>query len=118
VDGLRGGAWQNIPYAVSKGGVITLTTHMAVQHGRDNIRVNCIAPGMIYSTMVLDRVTPELREARRRAAPLGTEGTAWDVAWAALFLASDEARWITGVVLPVDAGLMAATPIVMATHNY
>jgi NAD(P)-dependent dehydrogenase (short-subunit alcohol dehydrogenase family) len=83
---------------------------MAVHHGRDNIRVNCIAPGMIYSAMVKDRVTPELREQRRQAAPLGLEGTAWDIASAALFLASDEARWITGVTLPVDGGLLAATP--------
>jgi NAD(P)-dependent dehydrogenase (short-subunit alcohol dehydrogenase family) len=112
VDALRGGTWYNIPYAASKGGVITLTKHMAVHHGRDNVRVNCIAPGMIYSSMVSDRVTPELRELRRRAAPLGVEGTAWDVAWAAVFLASDEARWITGVTLPVDAGLLAASPIV------
>ena len=53
---------------------------------------------------------------RRRAAPLGTEGTAWDVAWAALFLASDEARWISGIVLPVDAGLIATTPLSMLPH--
>jgi NAD(P)-dependent dehydrogenase (short-subunit alcohol dehydrogenase family) len=113
VDGIRAGVWFNIPYAASKGGVITLTTHMAVQHSRDNIRVNCIAPGMIYSAMVQDRMTPELREQRRQAAPLGVEGTAWDIAWAALFLASDEARWITGVTLPVDGGLLAATPSMM-----
>ena len=111
VDALRGGTWYNIPYAASKGGVITLTKHMAVHHGRDNIRVNCIAPGMIYSSMISDRVTPELRELRRQAAPLGVEGTAWDIAWAAVFLASDESRWITGVTLPVDAGLSAASPI-------
>ena len=116
VDALRAGTWYNIAYAVSKGGVITLTTHMAVQHGRDNIRVNCIAPGMIYSSMVQDRVTPELRERRRQAAPLGTEGTPWDIAWAAVFLASDEARWITGVTLPVDGGLLAATPIMMLSR--
>jgi NAD(P)-dependent dehydrogenase (short-subunit alcohol dehydrogenase family) len=118
VDGLRAGVWHNLPYAVSKGGVVTLTTHMAVHHGRENIRVNCIAPGMIYSAMVSDRVTPELRERRRESAPLGTEGTAWDVAWAAVFLASDEARWITGVTLPVDAGLMAAAPAAMLPHEH
>jgi NAD(P)-dependent dehydrogenase (short-subunit alcohol dehydrogenase family) len=52
-----------------------------------------------------------MRELRRKAGPLGTEGNAWDVAWAALFLASDESRWISGVVLPIDAGLLAATPL-------
>ena len=53
---------------------------------------------------------------RRRAGPLGIEGTAWDVANAALFLASDEARWVSGVTLPVDAGLLAATPLAMYPH--
>ena len=47
------------------------------------------------------------------AGPLGIDGTAWDVAWATVFLASDEARWISGVTLPVDAGLLAATPLAM-----
>ena len=56
----------------------------------------------------LDEHTQTLR---RKAGPLGTEGNAWDVAWAAVFLASDEARWISGVVLPIDAGLLAATPL-------
>ena len=63
--------------------------------------------------MVAPRMDAALRECRREAAPLGTEGTAWDVAWAAVFLASDEARWITGVALPVDAGLLVMSP---ATH--
>ncbi|MEZ4870252.1 MAG: SDR family NAD(P)-dependent oxidoreductase [Caldilineaceae bacterium] len=110
VDGIRPGLWNNAPYAVSKSGVIALTRNMALHHGRDQVRVNCIAPGMIYSSMVAGRAEGKLRDLRRKAAPLGTEGNAWDVAWAALFLASDEARWITGVVLPVDAGLMAMAP--------
>ena len=55
----------------------------------------------------------ETRENRRKAGPLGVEGNAWDIAYAALFLASDEARWVSGVVLPVDAGLLAATPLAM-----
>ena len=110
VDGIRPGLWNNAPYAVSKSGVIALTHNMALHHGRDNIRVNCIAPGMIYSSMVAGRAEGELRVLRRKAAPLGTEGNGWDIALAALFLASDEARWITGVVLPVDAGLMTMAP--------
>ena len=116
VDGLRAGAWPNLPYAVSKGGVVTLTTHMAVQHGRDNIRVNCIAPGLIFGAMISDRLTDELRTLRREANPLGLEGTGWDIAQAALFLASDESRWITGVTLPVDGGLLAATPLAAVMH--
>jgi NAD(P)-dependent dehydrogenase (short-subunit alcohol dehydrogenase family) len=117
IAGLRAGSGgASIPYAVSKGGVIALTTQMAAHHGRDNIRVNCIAPGHIYTPMVAAGMTEEMRDLRRRAGPLGTEGTAWDIAWAAVFLASDEARWITGVVLPVDAGLLATTPLAMLRH--
>jgi NAD(P)-dependent dehydrogenase (short-subunit alcohol dehydrogenase family) len=117
IAGLRAGSGgASLPYAVSKGGVIALTTQMAVHHGRDRIRVNSIAPGHIYTPMVAAGMTEEMRDLRRRAGPLGTEGTAWDVAWAAVFLASDEARWITGVVLPVDAGLLATTPLAMLRH--
>jgi NAD(P)-dependent dehydrogenase (short-subunit alcohol dehydrogenase family) len=117
IAGLRAGSGgASIPYAVSKGGVIALTTQMAVHHGRDHIRVNCIAPGHIYTPMVASGMTEEVRDLRRRAGPLGTEGTAWDIAWAAVFLVSDEARWITGVVLPVDAGLLATTPLAMLRH--
>jgi NAD(P)-dependent dehydrogenase (short-subunit alcohol dehydrogenase family) len=116
IAGLRSGSrGHNIAYSASKGGVIALTTAMAVDHGRDNIRVNAIAPGHIYTPMVSE-MTHETRDLRRRAAPLGTEGTAWDIAWAALFLASDEARWISGVVLPVDAGVLATTPLAMLHH--
>ena len=113
IDVQTGGSGASTAYAASKGGVISLTTSMAVQHGRENVRVNCIAPGHIYTPMVAGRMTEEVRDLRRRAGPLGTEGTAWDVAWAALFLASDESRWITGVVLPVDAGVLGTTPLSM-----
>ncbi len=117
IDALRSGTMAAIvPYTASKGGIIALTTAMAVQHGRDNIRVNCIAPGFLYTPMVAPLLTEETRELRRRAAPLGTEGTAWDIAWAAVFLASEEARWITGIVLPVDAGLLATTPLSMLSY--
>ena len=114
IVGLRAGQFGGaIPYAVSKGGVIALTTAMAVDHGSDGVRVNCIAPGHAYTPMVEKRVDARGRDLRRRAAPLQTEGTAWDIAYAALFFASDEARWITGVTLPVDAGLFATTPLAM-----
>ena len=116
IAGLRAGSGgASISYSASKGGVVALTTSMAVYHGRENIRVNCIAPGHIYTPMV-SAMTDETRDLRRRAGPLGTEGTAWDIAWAAVFLASDEARWVSGVVLPVDAGLLATTPLAMLEH--
>ena len=113
IDGIRAGSSKNIPYAAAKGGAIGITPSMAVHHGRDGIRVNCIAPGHLYTTMVSDKLSDEMRSLRRKAGPLGVEGTAWDVAWAAVFLASDEARWISGVVLPVDAGTLSATPLAM-----
>ena len=109
------GGGADISYSASKGGVIALSSAIAVRHGRSNIRVNCIAPGHIYTPMV-SSMSDERRDLRRRAGPLGTEGTAWDVAWAAVFLASDEARWISGVVLPVDAGVLAAIPVSMLEH--
>lgn len=116
IAGLRAGSGgPSMSYSASKGGVVALTTSMAVHHGRENIRVNCIAPGHIYTPMV-SAMSEETRDLRRRAGPLGTEGTAWDIAWAAVFLASDEARWISGVVLPVDAGLLATTPLSMLEH--
>jgi NAD(P)-dependent dehydrogenase (short-subunit alcohol dehydrogenase family) len=114
IVGLRAGSGRpSHPYVASKGGIIGLSNSMAVHYGRNNIRVNCIAPGHIHSPMVARHTSEEMLDLRRRAGPLGTEGTAWDVAWAALFLASDEARWISGVTLPVDAGLLAATPLAM-----
>ena len=115
IDGLRAGASLNVPYSVAKGGLITLTKAMAVHHGRDNIRVNCIAPGHLHAPFVAS-MTEEQLELRRKAGPLGTVGDAWDVAWAAVFLASDEARWISGVILPIDAGLLAATPLAVIEH--
>ncbi len=106
VAGLR--AIGDAAYTTSKAAVIGLTMTMAADHGRDGVRVNCIAPGLVYTPMVAHRLDEELRENRRKASALGTEGTAWDVAWAAVFLASDEARWITGAVLPVEAGAIIA----------
>ena len=84
-----------------------MTRAMASHHGIEGIRVNCVAPGMVYTPMVADRMTPEMREVRRKRSLLQTEGSGWDVGYAIAFLASDEARWITGVVLPVDAGASA-----------
>ena len=94
------------PYSASKGAVIALTRAMAIDHAHQGIRVNCVAPGPVYTPMVYGAgMSEELRERRRRASPLGIEGTGWDVGHAVLFLVSDEARYITGVVLPVDGGV-------------
>ncbi len=107
------------PYSTSKGAVIALSQAMAVDHAPDGIRVNCIAPGPVYTPMVAEPrlgegraegMSAEVREMRRRASLLQIEGTGWDVGYAALFLASDEARYITGVVLPVDGGVLLKGP--------
>ena len=111
IDALRAGSSRNLPYAAAKGGMISATKVMAVHHGRDKVRVNCIAPGHLYASFPAPYLSEAERERRRLIGPLGTEGSAWDVAWATVFLASDESKWISGVIIPIDAGLLAATPL-------
>lgn len=95
-------------YAAAKAGVIGFVTSVAVQLGPQGIRVNGIAPGQVWTPMV-ERLGAEARERRKRASPLGTEGSGWDVGWGAVYLASDEARWVTGHMLVIDAGLTKTT---------
>ena len=97
-------------YSTSKGAVIALTRAMAVDHAAQGVRVNCIAPGPVYTPMAAaDNMTPERRALRAKTSPLGVEGNAWDIAWAAVYLASHESRWVTGIVLPVDGGLTSVS---------
>lgn len=103
VRGFRRSGSGFAPYAAAKAGVLGLTRSIAADFARDGIRANCLLVGMTH-TPRMEKFGEAHREARRLAVPLQTEGTAWDAAWAALFLASDEARWITGVCLPVDGG--------------
>lgn len=116
--GVRGSAGDQtegqgqIAYRVSKTGVNSLTESLAMSQAPYNIRVNAILPGLmetpnaVESVMASSGMTREvLNQLRDDQVPLGgKQGTAWDVANAALFLASDEARFITGVLLPVDGG--------------
>jgi NAD(P)-dependent dehydrogenase (short-subunit alcohol dehydrogenase family) len=98
-------------YSVSKGAVIALTRAMAVDHGREGIRVNCVAPGPVYTPMVYAGGMSEAARARRRqASALGIEGTGWDIGHAVRFLLSDRARYITGHVLVVDGGTTLTAP--------
>ena len=98
-------------YSVSKAAVATLTQALAVDHGADGIRANCIMPGPVYTPMVYAAgMSDELRERRRNASLLKIEGEGWDIGWAAVFLASDEARYVTGVILPVDGGVTVRGP--------
>ena len=98
-------------YSTSKGAVIALTRAMAVDHGPDGIRVNCVAPGPVLTPMVGGATMPAAaRDARRRSSVLGVEGTGWDVGNAVRFLASGRARYITGQVLIVDGGVTLRGP--------
>lgn len=95
-------------YAASKGGVMQLTKALAVEWAEDGIRVNAIAPGFVESALVADREKTAAREAAIMArTPLKRIGDPEDVGGAAVFLASDAARFITGVILPVDGGYLA-----------
>ena len=95
-------------YAAAKAGIEGFVRTVAVQLGPRGIRINAIAPGTVWTPMV-ESLGADARERRRKASPLGTEGTGWDVGWGAVYLASDESRWVTGQVLVIDAGLTATT---------
>ena len=98
-------------YKLSKAGVNALTQNLAVTNAKYGVRANAILPGFIDTPMAVDSAARALQversqvaDARASVVPLGRQGTAWDVAHAAAFLASDEAGFITGVLLPVDGG--------------
>lgn len=100
-----------LAYSSSKGGVNSLTRSIAMQYAHEGIRVNAVMPGLINTPMAIEAVSKGLgmdREdvikMRDEAVPMKHMGDAWDVAYAALFLASDEAKFITGEILTVDGG--------------
>ena len=98
-------------YTTSKAAIIGLTRAMAVDHCRDNIRVNCICPGPMYTPMVYARGMSETaRTQRAKASVLKLEGTGWDVGHAVKFLLSNYARYITGQALVVDGGVTLQAP--------
>jgi NAD(P)-dependent dehydrogenase (short-subunit alcohol dehydrogenase family) len=101
-------------YYAAKAAVNQATVALAMQYARQGIRANCIMPGLIDTPLIYKQIsgqyasTEEMVAARNAMVPIGRMGTAWDVAAAAVFLASDEARFITGVCLPVDGGQSCA----------
>lgn len=109
VNGLTGLGEEG--YSAAKAGLINLTQNMAIKYGRYGVRANVICPGTIRTPIWDKRVAerPTIFEDLAAWYPLGRVGEPADVARAALFLASDEAAWITGVTLPVDGGLMAGS---------
>ncbi len=107
VAGLKGGH-PSLLYPTSKGAVVNMTRAMAVHHAPDKVRVNCVCPGMVFTPMVqANNMTPEKREARRKRSILQVEGTGWDVGAAVTFLCGGNSRWMTGAIVPVDAGATA-----------
>jgi NAD(P)-dependent dehydrogenase (short-subunit alcohol dehydrogenase family) len=118
VSSVAGTTWLGrnmVSYATAKAGLIQFSKSVARQYAADGIRVNTIVPGLMNTPLVMDRIadqygTGDLAEtiAKRDAmSPTGKMGNAWDVAWAAVFLASDESRYVTGTQIVVDGGLTA-----------
>ena len=103
VRGVRRGNVGFAAYSASKAGVIGLTLSIAADYATRGIRANCLIAGMV-NTPLLAKFGDEAREKRRLAVPMQTEGTGWDVGWAAVYLASDESRWVTGASIPIDGG--------------
>ena len=95
-----------VAYATAKAGLHGFTLSVAADYATQNIRANCIIVGSVHTPMVA-HLGAEARERRKNLVPMKTEGTAWDIAHGAVYLASDEARWVTGVMLPIDGGLVA-----------
>jgi NAD(P)-dependent dehydrogenase (short-subunit alcohol dehydrogenase family) len=98
-----------VAYTVTKAGMQGLTLSVAADHAAEGIRANCLIVGTVFTPLVAP-LGEEARERRRKAVPLQTEGTGWDVAYAAVYLASDESRWVTGVMLPIDGGFQSIRP--------
>ena len=106
-----------LSYASSKAALNQLTRMVAVQHGAEGIRCNCIMPGLIDSARIYSTILPvfggdvdKMRASRSHAVPMKRMGDVWDVANAALFFASDEAKYVTGVVMAVDGGITCSLP--------
>ncbi len=111
VAGLNG-ARNRAAYSATKGAVISLTKSMALDHAPENIRVNAICPAIVETDLVADFILkapdPEAaRKLRLGLHPLGRFGTPDDIAYAALYLASDESKWVTGSAIPIDGGYTA-----------
>jgi len=112
INAIRNLPYITIAYSASKAGAIAFSREVAVQYASKGIRVNSILPGMMNTPMVVDALTDafggdvkEMMKTRDAMCPTGKQGEPWDVASLSVFLASDEAKYITGAALVVDGGL-------------
>lgn len=116
VGGMRYLGYNYPSYSATKGGLIQFTVNVALEYAARGIRANAVAPGFIETPMMYKQISgnyasvEEMLKARNALSPTGMMGDSFDVAWAAVFLASDEAKYINGVCLPVDGGLTSAAP--------
>jgi NAD(P)-dependent dehydrogenase (short-subunit alcohol dehydrogenase family) len=99
-------------YAASKGGVTILTQSLALRYAKNNIRVNCVCPGLVITDLnrdVVEKASDPVQKMKDLESmhPMNRLGTTMDVAYAALYLASGESQWVTGIALPVDGGYVA-----------
>ncbi len=106
---LVGAATPQLAYTASKGGVLAMSQELAVIHARENIRVNALCPGPLYTELLMKYLnTEEKRQRRLVHIPMGRFGQAKEIAQAALYLASDESSFVTGTSFSVDGGITAA----------
>ena len=105
------GATPSSAYSAAKAGVHALTKNLAIEHAKDKIRVNSIAPAVVetpvYNTFIPDDQVPEVLAGFNAFHPLGRNGLPKDITQAILFFAGEESSWITGTILPVDGGVTA-----------
>ena len=106
---ILGAATPQLAYTASKGGVLAMTRELAIVHARENIRVNALCPGPLHTEMLMKFLNTEAKKQRRLVhIPMGRFGLAKEMAYAALYLASDESSYVTGTEFMVDGGITSA----------
>lgn len=122
IGGMRYIGYNYPSYSATKGALIQFTTNLALEYAAHGIRANSVAPGYIESPMIFQQISgtyasvEEMVAARNALSPTGKMGESFDVAHAALFLASDEAKYVNAVCLPVDGGLIQQASFPVAQH--